>query len=138
MRALLAALSFLLVAMPAEAAGVSMSGVVGALVTKANEIVSACGSVVLSGVRRGAVVAGTHHASLHASGHAIDIRGNPSCIYGRLRNWSGGVSTDYGSVQHVHFSLGGREDGLRFRHGSHRRHASRHRHGRHLRRNSAR
>ena len=34
----------------------------------------------------------------------------------RLRGWPGGYSTDYGRVRHVHISLGGREDGIRFAH----------------------
>jgi hypothetical protein len=52
---------------------------------------------------------------MHASGRAVDIRGNPSCIHGHLQGWPGGYSVDYG-VQHVHISLGGHEDGLRFSH----------------------
>jgi hypothetical protein len=59
--------------------------------------------------------------SLHASGRAIDIAGNPGCIYRHLAGWPGGYSTDYGRVGHVHVSLGGREDGLRFVHGGGRR-----------------
>ena len=62
-------------------------------------------------------VAGTRRLSLHASGRAVDLRGNPSCIYAQLQNWPGGVSVDYFRVRHVHLSLGGREDGLRFAHG---------------------
>jgi hypothetical protein len=80
---------------------------------------------VISGYRPGARIAGSGHASMHASGRAVDIRGNPQCIYSHLHGWSGGYSTDYASVQHVHISLGGREDGLRFAH-----HAARHRHSR--------
>ncbi|MFO1114094.1 MAG: hypothetical protein U1E28_00295 [Beijerinckiaceae bacterium] len=111
--------------------GVSLSGVSGALAAKAQEISSACGSTVISGYRH-TRVAGTRHMSLHASGRAVDMRGNPSCIYAHLQGWAGGYSTDYGRVQHVHISLGGREDGLRFAHrGGHHRHYAglRHHHG---------
>ena len=92
-----------------------LRGVAPELAAKAREIVSACGSRVISGVRH-TRVAGTRRMSLHASGRAVDMAGNPSCIYARLRGWPGGVSTDYGRVRHVHFSLGGREDGMRFAH----------------------
>jgi len=92
-----------------------LRGIAPELASKAREIVTACGSRVISGVRH-TRVAGTRRMSLHASGRAVDMAGNPSCIYARLRGWPGGVSTDYGRVRHVHFSLGGGEDGLRFAH----------------------
>ena len=82
-----------------------LRGVAPELASKAREIVSACGSRVISGVRH-TRIAGTRRMSLHAS----------ACIYARLRGWPGGYSTDYGRVRHVHFSLGGGEDGLRFAH----------------------
>lgn len=109
---------------------VSLSGVAPQLAAKAQEIASRCGSSVISGYRH-TRVAGTGHMSLHASGHAVDMRGNPGCIYAHLQGWPGGYSTDYGRVQHVHISLGGREDGLRFAHGGgrHRHYAGLHRHG---------
>jgi hypothetical protein len=100
-----------------------MASLHGQLATKAREIVASCGSTVISGWRPGARIAGSGHASLHASGRAVDIRGNPHCIYSHLQGWPGGYSVDYGSVQHVHISLGGFEDGVRFSHyGSYRRH----------------
>jgi len=92
-----------------------LAGVYAPLAAKAREIEAACGSRVISG-RRHTRVAGTRRWSLHASGHAVDMAGNPSCIYARLRGWSGGYSTDYRRVRHVHISLGGREDGIRFAH----------------------
>jgi len=92
-----------------------LQGVYGPLAAKAREIASACGSRVISGVRH-TRVAGTRRMSLHASGRAVDMAGNPSCIYAHLHGWSGGYSTDYGRVRHVHISLGGREDGVRFAH----------------------
>ena len=98
--------------------GDTLRGVVPALAAKAREIVSACGSRVVSGVRH-TRVAGSGRMSLHASGRAVDLAGNPSCIYAHLRGWPGGYSTDYATAPggaHVHFSLGGREDGLRFAH----------------------
>ena len=94
-----------------------LSAVIPALAAKAAEITSACGSHVISGFRPHAVVAGTNRSSLHASGHAVDIAGNYSCVYAHLRGWPGGYSLDPGAVQHVHISLGGREDGVRFYHG---------------------
>ena len=103
----------------------SLASVNGTLNAKAHEIVASCGSTVISAFRAGARIAGSGHASMHASGRAVDIRGNPGCIYSHLHGWAGGYSTDYDSVQHVHVSLGGREDGLRFSH-----HSSRHAHRR--------
>ncbi len=94
-------------------AEIRLDGIYAPLAAKAREIESACGSRVISGLRH-TRVAGSRRWSLHASGHAVDMQGNPGCIYARLRGWSGGYSTDYGRVRHVHISLGGREDGIRF------------------------
>ncbi|MDB5580489.1 MAG: hypothetical protein JWR80_5665 [Bradyrhizobium sp.] len=105
-------------------------GLSGSLAAKVSEIVSSCGSKVISGVRH-TRIAGTRHMSLHTSGKAVDMSGNPSCIYSALSGWPGGYSTDYGHMGHVHISYdpdGGREMGLRFRHGGHRRHPKRHYH----------
>ena len=99
--------------------GVSISGIVPALAAKAAAISAACpGAHVISAVRH-TRIRGTRRMSLHASGEAVDMRGNPSCIYAQLRDWPGGYSTDYGRAQHVHISLSssGREMGLRFAHG---------------------
>ncbi len=98
-----------------------LRGVYAPLAAKAREIAAACGSRVVSGVRH-TRVAGTRRMSLHASGHAVDMQGNPACIYAHLRGWAGGYSTDYGRVRHVHISLGGREDGARFAHRGRRHH----------------
>jgi len=97
--------------------GVSTSGIVPQLAAKVAEIQSACGSTVISAVRH-TRVRGSGRMSLHASGRAVDMTGNPSCIYARLQGWGGGFSTDYHRIRpnHVHISLGGREDGLRFAH----------------------
>jgi hypothetical protein len=101
---------------------VGIGGPPGQLQAKAHEIVSNCGSTIISGFRPGARIAGSGHASMHASGRAVDIKGNPHCIYSHLQGWPGGYSVDYGAVQHVHISLGGFEDGVRFsHHGSHHR-----------------
>lgn len=100
------------------------SGFVQPLAVKVAEIRSACGSAIISGTRH-TMVAGTDHLSLHASGRAADLRGNPRCIYLHLRGWTargGGYSTDYSAVQHVHVSYGGREAGITFRHGGGHRH----------------
>lgn len=102
-------------------AGVSMVGIVHGLADKVRSIQSACpGTHVISAVRH-TRVAGTRRMSLHASGHAVDVRGPYSCIYAQLAGWPGGYSTDAHRMRHIHISLGGREDGLRFRHGGHRR-----------------
>jgi hypothetical protein len=101
---------------------VGIGDVHGQLEAKAQEIVSSCGSTIISAFRPGARIAGSGHISMHASGRAVDIKGNPHCIYSHLEGWPGGYSVDYGSVQHVHVSLGGFEDGVRFsHHGSHHR-----------------
>lgn len=102
--------------MRAESRDGMLAGVSAPLAAKAREISVACGSLVISGVRSSARVAGSHRMSLHASGRAVDMQGNPGCIYAHLRGWPGGYSTDYHRVRHVHISLGGREDGIRFAH----------------------
>ncbi len=100
---------------PASRGGsVSLAGIVAPLAAKAQQIVASCGSRVVSAVRHGG------HSN-HSTGRAVDLQGNPSCIYAMLRGWPGGVSTDYASApggQHVHvsYSPGGMEWGLRFAH----------------------
>src|SRR5436309_9734389 len=107
--------------------------IVSALAAKVREISSSCGSSVISSVRH-THIANTRTMSLHATGQAVDMRGNPRCIYQHLSGWPGGYSTDYGRVQHVHISYsgGGREWGIRFAHGGHHRlrYAHHHRHRR--------
>jgi hypothetical protein len=113
-------------------AGTSITGVVPALAAKVAQIQSACpGAHVISGLRH-TRIRGSGRMSLHATGEAVDMRGNPSCVYAQLRDWPGGYSTDYGRVQHVHISLAanGREAGLRFSHGG----GKSHRHRRFARR----
>lgn len=107
--------------------GKSLDGVVPVLAGKIQEIVSTCGSSVISAVRH-TFIAGTRIISQHASGTAVDVQGNPSCIYSMLKGWPGGYSTDYGRVKHVHISYGGCEHGVRFAHGGGRRYAHRHHH----------
>lgn len=103
----------------------SSAGLVAPLAWKAREITSACGSRIISAVRH-TRIAGTRRISLHSYGEAVDIAGNPSCIYAHLNGWPGGYSIDYGRVRHVHISYepSGREWGARFRHG-HRKHRGR-------------
>lgn len=95
-----------------------LAGVVAPLAQKAREIQSACASRVISAVRYTRIAGTGGRLSLHASGRAVDIAGNPSCIYAHLRGWPGGVSVDYGRVKHVHVSYapGGAEWGMRFNH----------------------
>ena len=99
---------------------VSLAGVVGPLAAKAQEIQAACGSRVVSAMRHGrrAIVRGSGRRSLHASGRAVDMAGNPTCIYAHLQGWQGGYSIDYKRVAHVHISYApnGREWGSRFSH----------------------
>lgn len=109
--------------------GKSLDGVVPMLAEKVRDIVSTCGSTVWSAVRH-TYIAGTRIISQHASGTAVDVHGNPGCIYAMLRGWPGGYSTDYGRVNHVHISYGGREHGARFVHGGHRYARRHHRHTR--------
>lgn len=106
---------------------VSLDGVVPILAEKVREIVTTCGSDIWSTVRH-TMIAGTRILSQHASGSAVDVHGNPTCIYALLKGWAGGYSTDYGRVNHVHISYGGREHGARFAHGGGRRYARRHVH----------
>lgn len=123
--ALAAALLLALNSDPAGAA--SLNGVNHQLRAKIESILSSCpGSKVISALRN-TRIRGSGRMSLHASGRAVDLAGNPSCIYAQLQGWPGGVSTDYSSVKHVHVSLGGMEHGLRFSHGlrSHDRHVRR-------------
>jgi hypothetical protein len=119
--------------------GPSASDLISTLQSKVTEIISACGSKLISGYRPGARVAGSGHPSLHSvyPARAADMAGNPSCIYSHLQGWAGGYSTDYGHVHHVHLSysppgtgyLAGREWHARFVHytgGYHRRYSGRH------------
>lgn len=105
---------------PDETQGSFVSGLVPTLSAKLASIQAACpGTYAISGVRH-ARIAGTRTMSLHSQGKAIDVRGPYGCIYGQLQGWKGGYSTDSGRVAHIHISLdeaGGREMGLRFRHG---------------------
>lgn len=109
----------------------NLAGVVPQLASKAREIVAACGSKVISGVRHTYIAGTGGRLSLHASGRAVDIKGNPSCIMAHLRGWPGGASVDYAAVNHTHISYapGGAEWGRRFAHAR-----SGHRHKRRARR----
>lgn len=101
----------------ARGRSVSLAGVVPELAAKARSIVAACNAKVISAVRR-TRIAGTRRMSLHAYGRAVDLAGHPACIYAHLRQWPGGMSTDYARVRHVHLSFDpqGREWGRRFAH----------------------
>jgi len=104
-----------LLMMTTGASASGLSGVHSQLAEKARQIEHACGSRIISGYRH-TRIAGSRRWSLHASGRAVDMTGNPKCIYLHLKDWPGGYSIDYGRVGHVHISLGGFEDGKRFRH----------------------
>ena len=98
---------------------VSLAGIVAPLKAKAEEIVAACGSRVVSAYRPGARIP-TGRLSNHARHRAVDLQGNPSCIYRHLKGWPGGYSTDYSSAPggaHVHISYNrNMEWGARFAH----------------------
>ena len=102
-----------LTATSADAA--SLNGVTPVLKSKIQQIISKCGSRVVSAVsHRG-------NKSNHPIGKAVDLTGNPLCIYAMLIGWPGGVSMDYATAPggpHVHISYnpGGQEWGTRFRH----------------------
>ena len=104
----------------------SSAALVGPLQSKLASIEAACpGTQAISTVRH-TRIAGTRVMSLHAQGKAVDVRGPYGCIYGQLKDWTGGYSTDAGRMQHIHISYddaGGREMGLRFAHGGGRRHS---------------
>lgn len=66
------------------------------------ELVSTC--------RPGAVIAGTHHASLHAACRAVDFnpaRGTYTRVAAYLRRtWKGGVGTYACAMHHIHIDDG--------------------------------
>lgn len=96
-----------------------LAGVTAPLAAMARRLMDECGASVISGVRK-TYVRGSGRQSLHWTGHAVDIVGNPKCLYATLAKakWPGGMSTDYAAVRHVHLSYlkGGREWGTRFAH----------------------
>lgn len=99
------------------------------LAEKAREIIASCGAKVISAYRPGARVRGYGTASLHSRypAEAIDMVGDTSCIYPKLKGWAGGYSVDYAAVRHIHISLASdrRERGARFTHYGTRRYARR-------------
>lgn len=101
-----------------------------ALAAEAATIARDCGARVISGDRH-TKVAGTNHWSCHSYGQAVDMSGNPGCIYQHLQTWSGGYSIDYGRMGHVHISSCRAEWGVHFNHGGGRSYG---RHRRHYRR----
>jgi hypothetical protein len=105
----------MLVSQPTMASKDTLQGVNTTLAAKARQVVKACGSRVISG-RRNTFIAGTRKRSLHASGQAVDMAGNPKCMYRMLKGWQGGYTIDYGAVKHIHISIGGNEAGKRFKH----------------------
>jgi len=92
---------------------------------KLGEIQNGCSgfhviSTVCGNGGHGYYVRGTRRVSLHCLDKAADFTVRDySCAYIHLQGWPGGFSTDPKIVGHVHISLGGREDGLRFVHGGH-------------------
>jgi len=108
-----------------------LSGYPSPLVAKAHQLERACGSRIISAFRPHARIAGSGHVSNHALKKAVDMAGNPRCIYAHLKGWPGGYSIDYGRVRHVHISYNkNKEWGVRFAHYSNRRYARFYRHHR--------
>ena len=97
--------------LPAEA-NTSLRGVAAPLAAKVREIQAVCGSTILSTINR------RPNRSNHPAGRAVDLKGNPRCMYNLLRQWPGGYSTDYARAGHLHisYSPGGQEWGARFVH----------------------
>ncbi len=106
---------------------VSTAWLPGPLVAAIRRVAVYCpGFHVISAFRPGARVRGTGRLSLHARHRAADIAGGSyGCAYRVLRDFPGGLSIDAGRTRHIHLSWdpGGREWGMRFAHGGHRRYA---------------
>lgn len=115
-------------AIPRPRPSLGRLALVAPLAAKVAEIEGGCHSRLVSGLRH-TLIAGTKILSLHASGKAADLAGDPGCIYAHLVSWPGGYSIDYARMRHVHISYDpfGREWGAHFRHGGPR-YARRHRH----------
>jgi len=68
---------------------------------------------VISTHRPGARIAGTHHASLHASCRAVDFhpaKGRYREVLAYLQNnWDGGIGTYSGTLHHLHVDLGSKK-----------------------------
>lgn len=103
----------------------SLARIVEPLKSMAETIVRECGAVIVSTDCRGGVT--PNHREHRAVDIAMPGRQSPSCIYAHLKDWPGGVSTDYFSApgtRHVHFSYNHKyEWGLRFAHNGGRRHS---------------
>lgn len=83
---------------------------------KAKAIVEKC-----MGVRVTSAVAPRPYRSNHPRHRAVDLAGNPECIYPMLKDWPGGYSTDYhtapgGPHVHISYNPNGQEWGVRFAH----------------------
>jgi hypothetical protein len=116
-RALISLVIVIALAATAHAEQFSLKDFPAPLVKKVTEIQKACGSQIVSAYRPGAVTP-YGNASEHAFKRAVDLSGNPDCIYEHLQGWEGGASIDYKVVGHVHISWhpGGTEQGARFAH----------------------
>jgi peptidase M15-like protein len=68
---------------------------------------------VISTFRPGARIAGTHHASLHASCRAVDFhpaRGKYREVLAYVRSqWNGGIGTYSGQQHHLHLDVGSKK-----------------------------
>jgi hypothetical protein len=77
-------------AAPVHAEQFSLDDFPAPLVKKVVEIKKACGSQIVSAYRPGAVTP-YGNASEHAFRRAVDLSGNPKCIYEHLQGWEGGA-----------------------------------------------
>ena len=62
---------------------VSLEGVTPILAAKAREIEATCGSVIISAIAKRPI------RSNHPIGRAVDVEGNPGCVYALLKDLAG-------------------------------------------------
>jgi hypothetical protein len=118
--AIIIALSVMVAGDASARGSTSLDRVVWTLKSKVEAIVSDCGSRVVSTDQRGGKTPN------HAQGKAVDVQGNPACIYKHLKGWEGGYTTDYATAPgtpHVHISYSREHEwGKRFTHGKKHKH----------------
>lgn len=87
-------------------ASTSLNGVTSVLADKVRSIQAMCpGTHIVSTIRHTVIAGSGGLISKHASGRAVDVRGNYACIYAQLRGWPS-YSTDGPRCRHVHISVG--------------------------------
>ena len=91
----------------ANGRSVSSTGVTPVLAAKARQIVASCGSSIVSA---GSPSRGVR--SDRPTGRAVDIEGNPGCVYAQLKGWPGGYSTDDSGHRPCPYQLQSRRPGV--------------------------